>query len=183
MVQDDARCFKLINVLLYLASEKGRKPLPFAWDTLTLEIAAALYELLTGQDGFSRKLFDPDHRTLDPGWVSNFNAMLDAMLADHGHRIIPSLRRSLHRTLRISWHDNAAPDRGRYPANEVHEWYCWCMGGYKKGSDTFAWSVPDAEQIGAYINGELGPEVLDYCQAIADLMKKHVARDMENLSA
>lgn len=169
----------LVDTLLYFASDRGRKPVPFDWLTLTVIIAKALDEYMTGEN---LKLFEHyrQRESVAPAWFEDsFNFWLDNLLASHGSKLNPSLKDLFQKTLTIGWVSKDGPSDG-YNTNGVNQWRYFMiqMGHFSNLHGNFTWAVPEAESIAEFIERELGEEARHHCQSIADLMKKHIEREM-----
>lgn len=169
----------LVETLLYFASGKGRKPVPFDWLTLTVVIAKALEEYLTGEN---LNLFDNyrQRESFAPAWFQDsFNPWLGNLLDSHGSKLNPNLRDLFQKTLTIQWVPKDGPSDG-YSTNGVGQWRHWMiqMAHFSDLHGNFTWSVPEVESAAEFIERELGEEARHHCKGIADLMKSYIEREM-----
>lgn len=171
-----AKEHRLAETLLYLASDHGRKPIPFDWFLLTAAIAAALCEYLTGKTDFPSKFQDKGYENFTPAWYEkDFNKWLDALLKEHGTKLNPGLRRVFKNLLAVSWVPKDGPSDG-YNSNGVNEWKHNMIqfGHFSNVYGNFNFTVSEAESIREYIERELSEEARLHCEEIARLMEKHI---------
>lgn len=174
------RSYELVNVLLYLASDRGRKSIPFNWLVLTAEIAEALEGYLTNQTVFLERFVGyRNAESFAPAWFEDsFNKWLENLISVHGLKLNPSLRDLIKETLVVGWEPKDGPSDG-YNTNGVNRWRQLMIqtGHFSDIYGNFTWTVPDAEWVAEFIERELGEETRNHCQGIADLIKKCMERD------
>lgn len=167
---------RLVEMLLYLASDHGRKPVPFDWFLLTAAIAAALYEYLTGRTDFPAKFQDKTYENFSPAWYeAGFNKWLDALLEEHGTKLNPGLRQVFKDLLVISWVPKDGPSDG-YNTNGVNDWKhnMTQFGHFSDVYGNFNFTVSEAESVKKSIERELSEEARNHCEEIARLMEKYI---------
>ncbi len=170
----------LAEMLLFLASNQGRKSIPFDWFLLTASIAAGLYEYLTGRTDFPKKFGDKGYEGFSPAWYQDcFNEWLEALLKEHGAKLNPSLRQTFKEMLTIQWVSKDGPSDG-YNTNGVDRGKHGMiqLGHFSDVYGKFNFTVQEAEAVKEYIERELSEEARNHCEEIARLMEKHI----ENLN-
>lgn len=162
----------ILYLLLYLATDEGRQPLPERWEFLTSEVAGGLVEYLTGQE------FKPTYaHSFMEDWGSFVNRSVENALTQHGDKISPELASVLKSMLRFSWsHDHGES----WSDNQIR--FMMLFGRGPVMSRTFYLTVPDAEEVRNEIMPALSERVLNECHQIAELMKKYVKQDLEFMS-
>lgn len=168
------RC--LVETLLYLASDHGRKPKPFDWFLLTAAISAALYEYLTGKTDFPEEFLNKRYESFSPAWYErDFNKWLDELLQGSGIKLNPGLRQTFKDLLVISWIPRDGSSDG-YNTNGVNDWmhHMIQFGHFSNVYREFHFTVQEAESVKEYIDRELSEEESHHCEEVARLMAKHI---------
>lgn len=181
-MKDSVACLRLAETLLYLASDQGRKPIPFNWFLLTAGIAAALYEHLTGRTDFPAKFRNPEFESFTPvGYEQSFNEWLDELLKEHGTKLNPSLRRTFKDLLTIEWVPKDGPSDG-YNTNGMHYWKqnMIQLGHFSNIYGDFNFTVREAESVREYIERELSEEARCHCEEMAQCIGKDIDRDLDS---
>jgi len=167
---------RLAETLLYFASDRGRKSIPFNWLPLTASIATSLYEYLTGRTDFPEKFWDKRYASFSPAWYEDqFNKWLSELLEKHGAKLNPSLRQTFKEMLTIQWVSKDGPSDG-YNTNGVDHWKHNMIqfGHFSDNYGMFNFTVQEAEAAREHIERELSEEALHHCEEIARLMEKHI---------
>src|SRR3989344_2301282 len=161
--------YRLAETLLFLASNQGRKSIPFRWFPLTASIAAGLYEYLTGRTDFPAKFKDPYFESFTPAWYENqLNQWLSELLEKHGAKLNPSLRQTFKEMLTIQWVSKDGPSDG-YNTNGVDRWNhnMTQFGHFSDVYGKFNFTVQEAESAKKYIEREISEEARHHCEEIA----------------
>ena len=160
----------VLYLLLYLASDEGRKELPERWQFLTSEVVGGLVEYLTGQE--LRATYAHSHGMED--WGSYVNRAVKSAIAEHGDKISLELASVLKSMLHFDWnHDHGES----WSDNQVR--FIMLFGRGPRMSRTFALTVPEAADVKDRIIPLLGPAIMEPCCQIAELMKKYIKQDLE----
>lgn len=164
---------QILYLLLYLASDEGRKPLPERWQFLTSEVVGGLFEYLTGQEFRpTYSYFLLPHGMED--WGSYANREVEKVLDRHGDKISRELALVLKSMLHFEWSHDHGESWGDNPIR-----FMMLFGRGPVMSSTFYLTVPDAEEVRNTIIPALSERVLGECRQIAELMKKYVQKDLE----
>ncbi len=164
---------QVLYLLLYLASDEGRKPLPERWQFLTSEVAGGLFEYLTGQE------FKPTYSYfLMPhgmeNWGDYVNKTLKHLPVNYAGKISLKLILTLKRMLLFDWHH----DHGEsWDDNKIR--FIMLFGRGPIMSRTFHLTVCDAEEVKNKVIPVLSRKMLEECCQIAELMKKYIKQDLE----
>mgnify|MGYP001563846293 CR=1 FL=1 len=163
----------ILYLLLYLASDEGRKELPERWQFLTSEVAGGLVEYLTGQEFKAAYA----HSCGIEDWGSYVNREVEKALTEHGGKVAPELASVLKSMLHFDWHH----DHGEsWSDNQVR--FIMLFGRGPMMHRTFALTVPDATDVKDRIIPLLGPAIMEPCRHIAELMKKYIEADLKHMS-
>lgn len=126
---------QILYLLLYLATDEGRKPLPERWQFMTSEVAGGLVEYLTGQEFRTTYV----HSGMED-WGSCVNKSVENALVQHGDKISPELASVLKSMLHFDWsHDHGES----WSDNQIRSMMLFGRG--PTISRTFYLTVPDAE--------------------------------------
>lgn len=163
----------ILYLLLYLATDEGRKPLPERWQFLTSEVAGGLFEYLTGQEFRpTYSYFLMPHGMED--WGSYVNREVERAFTEHEDKISHELASALKSMLHFEWsHDHGES----WSDNPIR--FMMLFGRGPIMSRTFHLTVPNAEEVKNTIIPALSERVLSECRQIAELMKKYVQKDLE----
>lgn len=162
---------KVFDLLLFYASEEGRKPLPKKEHYLVLELTAALREYLMS-DGES-VLQASDFTPMIDNWIRNANQDSREALDQGGGKMNPALVQVLREFSHIEWqHDYGESwwqSGMRFELSRVYK------GGYDK---TFCLTVPFVEKVKQNIVRNLDADTVNHCREIGKLMRKYIDRDL-----
>lgn len=178
MAEKPSSCAKLndhqiLYLLLYLATDEGRKPLPERWQFLTSEVVGGLVEYLTGQElKDTYPHFFMPHGMED--WGDYINKSLKHLPVNYAGKISLKLILILKHMLQFSWHH----DHGEsWNDNQVR--FIMLFGRGPIMSRTFHLTIPDAEEVKEKIIPALPSKMLEECRQIAGFMKKYIKQDIE----
>lgn len=164
---------QILYLLLYFATDEGRKPLPERWQFLTSEVTGGLFEYLTREefkDTYSDFLMP--HGMED--WGDYVNKALKHLPVNYAGKISLKLILTLKHMLWFNWHY----DHGEsWDDNQVR--FIMLFGRGPIMSRTFYLTVPDAEEVRGVIIPALSERVLNECHQIAEFMKKYIKKDLE----
>lgn len=164
---------QILYLLLYFATQEGRKPLPERWQFLTSEVVGGLYEYLTGQE-----FKNTYPRFLMPygmeNWGDYVNKALKNLPINDSGKISRKLVLMLKHMLWFDWHY----DHGE-SWNDNNVRFIMLFGRGPMMSPTFSLTVYHAEEIRNEIIPTLPLKMLEECRQIAELMKKYIKQDLE----
>jgi len=164
----------VFNVLLYLASDEGREPLPASEDVLVLEIAAGVIEFLSGR-GDEVPTFDG--RNWRNCWQQEVNnMMLNTLFGKDGNELNPELKSALHELTRLE----SCYSHGEAWWESSIRYYLMCWECINPVKSTFSLSVPFVEGAKRFFM-LFPPDVKNQCLAIAEKMKLYIRRDIEQI--
>ncbi|MBX4190259.1 hypothetical protein KW791_03135 [Candidatus Parcubacteria bacterium] len=173
----------VIDLLLYFASGEGLIRMPFEWERVTMEIVAGLYEYSTEKHDFPEKFRGTGFRFEPINYKTDFNRFVMTMLADTNEKLEPShsLWLVFVEMFKLSWRDRSSPVDDGYCTNKIRDWRQTYVAVGQRSGKTFVWSVPEAARMRKEIEQDFNSEVVRHCQSIANLMKKWVQKDIDEL--
>lgn len=164
---------QILYLLLYFASDEGRKPLPERWQFLTSEVTGGLFEYLTGEEFKNTyPYFLMPHGMED--WGDYVNKALKHLPVNYAGKISLKLVLTLKHMLQFKWHH----DHGE-SWDDNHVRFIMLFGRGPIMSRTFNLTVCDAVEVKDEIIPALPKRVLNECRQIAELMKKYIKQDLE----
>ena len=157
--------FRILNVLLFYASEEGRQSLPNDEQNILLSLAGATVEYLSGdttQVPQASRIFGDDT------WTSRVNKVVGQVLDQNKKELSLELTSALKNILHIEWKS----DHGeKWWETDIRWWLMFRQTGM---ASTFSLTHPEVLQIQNVIKPNITPTDLEHCKQIGLLMRKHI---------
>lgn len=169
----------VLEVLIYFASERGRNRLPTIEEFILSEVVAATIEYLTGAEycfTYHRLEDGREYFTVADGWEWKTNKAMAEALDRFGDKLNPVLSETLKELTKLEFHYDAMGGKGH--DSWLYTWYKHRICHILMVS-TFSLSVEFVEKVKKEVIPLLDAETLQYCKAIATIMKKYIRQDVE----
>lgn len=160
--------YNIDEILLTIASDYGKKPLPNIKEALYCNIVNAVLEYMNDK---GEKQLGSYHDFFMVSWERKANALLEEVFKDFGQSLHPKLKNSLEHMLKQ--HHSYERGESWYSSNFEN----WMRFWPRPITSIFFLTVPFVESAKEMLS-VLEPKIKEQCEAIGKLMQKYVNEDI-----
>ncbi len=161
---------EVFDLILFIASEEGMKPIPSGETEVLLEMATAVSEYLVGDTKGMPGPYDLI-LGLDDRWTGWVDQKIEEVLRQNSKHLNPALVEAINDLLKIEWHHDHGDS---WWESGVKGQLMFRQKGFR---GTFCLTVLDAQAARENLE-KLDADTVEHCKQIGILMRKYIARDL-----
>jgi hypothetical protein len=169
---------RVLEVLVYFASDKGEKSLPTIEEFILSEVVAATIEYLTGKEylfTYHRSENGEESVVSAEHWEWKANEAMAEAVKQFGGKLNSPLKEALQEMTELIMHFDETGGRG-YESPLYHYYkYQICQSWFVS---IFSLPTEFVKKVERETISSLEPETIKHCAAIAKIMDKYIKRDL-----